>query len=81
MGAKLVADALTALDQQTVIVPGTAAADSSFAQLAESPKIVLAGQNGRHRDRGDPQHAASLPGLDQVMIRRSPFAPTTFRYP
>jgi transposase len=41
MGAKLVEDILAALDQQTVIVPGTAAADAILPRLAESLKTVL----------------------------------------
>jgi transposase len=42
MGTKLVADILTALEQQTVVVPGTTAADTILPRLAESLKTVLA---------------------------------------
>jgi transposase len=41
MGDKLVAGILTALDEQTVTVPGTAAADRVLPRLAESLKTVL----------------------------------------
>jgi transposase len=41
MGATLVDDILTALGEQTVIVPGTAAADTVLPRLAESLKTVL----------------------------------------
>jgi transposase len=42
MGAKLVDDIVAALDEQTVIVPGTNAADTVLPRLAESLKTVLA---------------------------------------
>jgi transposase len=42
MGAKLVADILAALDEQTVVVPGTNAANTVLPRLAESLKTVLA---------------------------------------
>lgn len=42
MGAKLVENILAALDEQTVAVPGTAAADTVLPRLAESLKTVLA---------------------------------------
>jgi transposase len=41
MGAKLVEDILAALDEQTVVVPGTAAADTVLPRLADSLKSVL----------------------------------------
>jgi transposase len=41
MGNKLVTAILTALDEQTVIVPGTAAADTVLPRLADSLKTVL----------------------------------------
>lgn len=41
MGAKLVADILAALDEQTVVVPGTNAADTVLPRLADSLKTVL----------------------------------------
>jgi transposase len=40
MGAKLVEDILAALDEQTVVVPGTAAADTVLPRLADSLKGV-----------------------------------------
>jgi transposase len=40
MGAKLVENILAALDEQTVVVPGTAAADTVLTRLAESLKTV-----------------------------------------
>jgi transposase len=42
MGTKLVNNILKALDEQTVIVPGTNAADTVLPRLAESLKTVLA---------------------------------------
>jgi transposase len=42
MAAQLVADILTALDQQSVLVPGTTAADTVLPHLANSLKAVLA---------------------------------------
>ncbi|TKG58125.1 IS110 family RNA-guided transposase [Prauserella endophytica] len=42
MGAKLVESILAALDEQTVTVPGTAAADTVLPRLADSLKAVLA---------------------------------------
>ncbi|MCU1685941.1 MAG: family transposase [Amycolatopsis sp.] len=45
MGAKLVEDILTALDEQTVVVPGTAAADTVLPRLADSLKSVLLQRN------------------------------------
>ncbi|MYW91814.1 IS110 family transposase, partial [Amycolatopsis rubida] len=41
MGDKLVAAIMTALDEQTVTVPGTAAADTVLPRLADSLKAVL----------------------------------------
>jgi len=41
MGAKLVESILAALDEQTVTVPGTAAADTVLPRLADSLKTVL----------------------------------------
>jgi transposase len=41
MGAKLVEDILAALDEQTVVVPGTSAADTVLPRLADSLKSVL----------------------------------------
>ncbi|MGH4023971.1 MAG: IS110 family transposase [Pseudonocardiaceae bacterium] len=41
IGKKLVADIVAALDEQTVTVPGTAAADTVLPRLAESLKSVL----------------------------------------
>ncbi|SFK97631.1 Transposase IS116/IS110/IS902 family protein, partial [Amycolatopsis sacchari] len=41
MGEKLVADIWTALDEQTVTVPGTTAADTVLPRLADSLKTVL----------------------------------------
>jgi hypothetical protein len=41
MGTKLVDNILTALDEQTVVVPGTTAADTVLPRLAESLKTVL----------------------------------------
>ena len=41
IGEKLVADILAALGEQTVTVPGTAAADTVLTRLAESLKTVL----------------------------------------
>jgi transposase len=41
MGTKLVDNILAALDEQTVVVPGTAAADTVLPRLAESLKTVL----------------------------------------
>ena len=41
MGDKLVAAILAALGEQTVIVPGTAAADTVLPRLADSLKTVL----------------------------------------
>jgi hypothetical protein len=41
MGAELVEDILAALDEQTVVVPGTAAADTVLPRLADSLKSVL----------------------------------------
>ena len=41
IGEKLGADILAALDEQTVTVPGTAAADTVLPRLAESLKTVL----------------------------------------
>jgi transposase len=41
MGGKLVADILAALDEQTVTVPGTSAAERVLPRLAESLKTVL----------------------------------------
>jgi transposase len=41
MGAKLVEGILAALDEQTVVVPGTAAADTVLPRLADSLKSVL----------------------------------------
>jgi len=41
IGTKLVAAILTALDEQTVVVPGTTAADTVLPQLADSLKAVL----------------------------------------
>lgn len=41
MGAKLVDSILAALDEQTVTVPGTAAADTVLPRLADSLKTVL----------------------------------------
>jgi hypothetical protein len=42
MGAKLVENILAALDEQTVAVPGAAAADTVLPRLAESLKTVMA---------------------------------------
>ncbi|PPK68446.1 transposase [Actinokineospora auranticolor] len=42
MGERLVAAILTALDEQTVTVPGTTAADNVLPRLADSLKTVLA---------------------------------------
>lgn len=42
MGAKLIENILAALDEQTVTVPGTAAADTVLPRLADSLKTVLA---------------------------------------
>jgi transposase len=42
MGAKLVTNILKALEEQTVVVPGTNAADTVLPRLAESLKTVLA---------------------------------------
>jgi transposase len=42
MGATLVADIMAALDEQTVTVPGTTAADTVLPRLADSLKTVLA---------------------------------------
>jgi hypothetical protein len=36
MGAKLVEDVLAALDEQTVVVPGTGAADTVLPRVAEN---------------------------------------------
>jgi hypothetical protein len=41
MGAKMVKNILAALDEQTVAVPGAAAADTVLPRLAESLKTVL----------------------------------------
>jgi len=41
MGTKLVEDILAALDEQTVVVPGTGAADTVLPRLADSLKSVL----------------------------------------
>lgn len=41
LGEKLVADIVAALDEQTVTVPGTTAADTVLPRLAESLKTVL----------------------------------------
>ncbi|RJQ83638.1 IS110 family transposase [Pseudonocardiaceae bacterium YIM PH 21723] len=41
MGAQLAQDILAALQEQTVVVPGTTAADSVFPRLADSLKNVL----------------------------------------
>ncbi|GAA0529651.1 IS110 family transposase [Saccharopolyspora subtropica] len=41
MGERLVADILAALSEQTVVVPGAAAADTVLPRLAESLKTVL----------------------------------------
>ena len=41
MGTKLVADILAALDEQTVVVPGTNTADTVLPRLAQSLKTVL----------------------------------------
>jgi transposase len=41
MGDKLVAAIMTALDEQTVTVPGTAAADTVLPRLADSLKTIL----------------------------------------
>lgn len=42
MGAKLVDDILTALDEQSVVVPGTTAADTVLPRLADNLTTVLA---------------------------------------
>ncbi len=41
MGEKLVTAILTALDEQSVVVPGTTAADTVLPRLADSLKTVL----------------------------------------
>jgi transposase len=45
MGATLVESIMTALDEQTVTVPGTTAADTVLPRLADSLKSVLAQRN------------------------------------
>jgi hypothetical protein len=45
IGEKLVDAILTALDEQTVTVPGTTAADTVLPRLADSLKTVLAQRN------------------------------------
>jgi transposase len=46
IGARLITEILTALDEQTVVVPGTTAAETVLPRLADSLREVL-----RHRDQ------------------------------
>jgi hypothetical protein len=60
IGTKLVAAILTALDEQTVVVPGTTAADTVLPRLADTLKTVLhQRQQAPPRSKGYSMHTLS----------------------
>jgi transposase len=65
MGTKLVSALWAALDEQTVVVPGTAAADRVLPRLAESLKTVLA---QRSELAGEVEEILDAHPLAQVLI-------------
>ncbi len=71
MGARLVAEILAALAAQTVVVPGTAAADAVLPHLADNMKSILQQRQPETTRKDQPVAARRDTGRDDVTCPQS----------